>query len=276
MSAAMRRVWLLSLVVGCAAPRPDPARAALPAPATSPARPAPAQRAAKRASSITFTPRALPTDGVAAPSIEIDEPSFGDVLDPQFAASQAVRVRAEGAALAAPGAVLLVSLDGRHARPVAPEQKLTLADLLADQEELSPGAHLLYAVAVDGTGRALLRGAGAKSGLVVSGFYVGARSSDALNPSFPSLFCLAPAGTFYLKAGEPVPFQVLAVGAQPQRLPLRVVGPSGELETEVDAGRVYDLRGLAFGDSRISVGHEPGPRAECVVTVNPRREAGPP
>jgi hypothetical protein len=275
----MRSFWLFISVLGCAAPRPAPAPSSAPRASASVIAPPPPSSAATTACCvappIAFKSREAPASPSALPKLAFVEPAFGDTLEPRFALRHEVEVRVEGSELGeqGQGAGVVISLDGRHPRRLSSVRGLTLADLLADQDDLALGAHALLAVAVDAQGEALQGSTPEpRFGVAVSGFYVGPRSSDALNPALPSLFCLNPAGTVYVRRGESIPFQVLALNTPSEHLVARVRGPSREFQTEIDAGRPYDVSGLELGDTRISVGREPGPRAECVVTLNPLRE----
>ena len=145
-----------------------------------------------------------------------------------------------------------------------------LADLLPTGEALAEGSHVLLALAVAADGRVIrVPAATAVRPLSVVGFFVGPRTGDPANISSPQLFCLNPVGTHYLKPGAPLPFEVLAIGWEPQSLRLRVRASGIELDSSFEPSRSYAVHGVPVGDVVFSVGSAPGPRAECVATVNP-------
>jgi hypothetical protein len=205
------------------------------------------------------------------PHVEILQPSFGDTVEARFALKQPVRVRADAAWLTAEAEGVLVSLDGGRPRRVLADSAFTLGDLLPLQQALPEGAHVLLAVAVSADGRAIRVSKDApRQPLALVQFFVGPRKGDLPSPE-RALFCLSPVGTHYLKPEQAVPLEVLPFGWLPNTVSLRVRSGSGDFVGFIDPGRAYAVRGLPVGDVTFSVGAEPGPRAECVVTVN--REA---
>lgn len=269
----MRLLLLAVFALGCGAqprpaagtPIPEPLSANAAAP-VAPAQPAPSSAPPSK---IQITALDLAAPPAALPRFEVLQPSFGDTLEPRFAAKQPVRVRADASWLSADAEGIVVSLDGGRPRRVLSDSALTLGDLLAEGQRLAEGPHVLLLVAVMADGRALRVPEGSSvRPFTVVGFFVGARTGDPLGPASPQLFCLSPVGTHYSKPDGEVVFEVLAVGFRPERVRVQVRAQGAELDTSFDPSRSYSVRGLPVGDVRFFVGGAPGPRAECVATVN--------
>jgi hypothetical protein len=272
-SESMRSLFLAVFALGCGVqPRPAPGTVAQ-APALPSAVP-PVASSAKpsspvAASKIQLTPLDAPPLPAALPRFEVLQPSFGDTLDPRFAVKQPVRIRAEASVLSADAEGVVVSLDGGRPRRLLPDSALVLGDLLAEGQRLVEGPHALLVLAVAADGRALRVPEGsALRPLTVIGFFVGARSGDPPSPSTTQLFCQSPVGTHYLKPDGSLVFELLPLGVHSERVRLHVQASGAELDTVVDPNRSYSVRGLPVGDVRFSAGEAPGPRAECVATVN--------
>jgi len=268
----MRPVFLALFVLGCRAPSAPGGVGALPAREPPPAPRASAGGAASEiptAASIRLVPLAPPSLPAALPRLEVLEPAFGDTLDPRFALKHPVRLRVEGTPLGADAEGVVVSLDGGRPRRVLADRGLMLGDLLPAGAHLAEGPHVLLAVALTADGRALRAPASAASRPLSSvGFFVGRRTTEPASAASPNLFCLDPSGTYYLKPGAPLPFEVLATGWEPGALRLQIRANGAELETSFDPGQSYAVHGLPLGDVQFTVGRAPGPHAQCVATVN--------
>lgn len=274
----MRGLSLLVLAIGCAAPAQGPAPAP-PRAASLDAPPAPSAtvRVTPGVNSGNVTFRALPAlvPASRAPHIEIERPAFGDRIDPELADRTEIALRV----LDAPAAdvTILLSLDGKRPRRWVSDRKLTLRALYPEDQALAPGAHLLFATAIDGSGHALgLDGASPPRPLALVGFSIGASPAAGLASTLPSLFCLNPSGTLYLAPNAPALFQVLALGGDGRSgpVPVRVRGRGVDFTSELDLRKAYEVVGLPLGDVTLSIGRAPGPYAECVVTINPETAAG--
>jgi hypothetical protein len=272
-SESMRSLFLAVFALGCGA-QPRPATGTAAQVPTLPSAAPPVASSAKPASSVAaskiqLTPLDAPPLPAALPRFEVVEPSFGDTLDPRFAVKQPVRIRAEASVLSADAEGVVVSLDGGRPRRLLPDSALVLGDLLSEGQRLIEGPHALLVLAVAADGRALRVPEGrALRPLTVIGFFVGARTGDPLSPVTTRLFCQSPVGTHYLKPDGALVFEVLPVGVHSDRVRLHVQASGAELDTVVDPNRSYSVRGLPVGDVRFSVGEAPGPRAECLATIN--------
>jgi hypothetical protein len=212
---------------------------------------------------------APPSVPAALPRLEVLEPAFGDTLDPRLALNHPVRLRVEGTPLGADAEGVVVSLDGGRPRRVLAERSLVLGDLLPTGALLAEGPHVLLAVALTADGRALRAPANAASRPLASvGFFVGRRTTEPAGAALPNLFCLEPSGTYYLKPGAPLPFEVLATAWEPRALRLQIRANGAQLDTSFDPSQSYAVHGLPLGDVQFTVGKAPGPYAECVATVN--------
>jgi hypothetical protein len=234
--------------------------------------PAPPSASAASAGSIELEPLEPTPLPEPVPRIEFLEPAFGDVLDPELARRAEVRVRVDNVLLTPDAAGVVVSLDGRRPRRVLEDRVLSLADWIPEDEALALGQHVLFAVALDADGRAL-RGASARGARPLSElpFFVGAPQSKLAGVRYPELFCLSPTGTYYVKPEQPLVLDVLALSSSEAEVSLRVEGRGVRSELTFDPRHPQLLSGLPLGDVRLIVGMPPGPRAECVVTLNPER-----
>lgn len=269
----MRPVFLALFALGCGPPPAPGVVAAWPAREPAPASAGNAQQAATKPPPFTLVelePVSLPA---VLPRLEVLEPAFGDTLDPRFALRQRVRVRVEGTPLSADAEGVVVSLDGGRPRRVLADRELTLADLVLPGQTLAEGPHVLLAVALGPDGRVLRAPAPAPARpLSTVGFFVGPRTRDP-GAATRNLFCLGPTGTVYAKPGAPLTFEVLATGWEPEALRVSVRAQGAEADLSFDPRRSYAVHGLPLGDVHFVVGAAPGPRAECVVTVNAEPEA---
>ena len=274
-SESMRSLFLAVMALGCGVQsRPATgSAAAAPAPpsAVAPLAPSAAQPPSSAApSKIQLTPLDAPPLPAALPRFEVLQPSFGDTLDPRFATKQPVRIRADASVLTADAEGIVVSLDGGRPRRVLVDSSLVLGDLLAEGQRLAEGPHSLLVLAVAADGRVLrVPESTAARPLTLVGFFVGARTGDPPSLSTAQLFCQSPVGTHYLKPDGALVFELLSLGVRSDRVRLQVRAPGAELDTLVDPNRSYSVRGLPVGDVRFSAGDAPGPRTECVATVNP-------
>lgn len=273
----MRSVWVLVIVAGCggshgpqSAASAAVSRPSFAVPSSNAARAEPPRTLALRF--VRAEPPPLPTP---LPHVEVIEPGFGDGIERELARGSAVRLRTEGTALTWDREGVAVSLDGHRPRRWVAERALTLGDLLDEDEEVSVGPHLLLAYAVAADGRALRVSApSAPRPWSAVAFFVGPKASGALDTNVPALFCVNPVGTFYVAPNASVPFELIAVPAAASPVRVEVVNGGASFTTTLDPNHPYDVSGLPLGDTRFAVGSAPGPRAECVVTLNadtPRR-----
>lgn len=241
--------------------------------------PPPAKAVVERstlASSVRVEVAPLAPLASEVPLVEIARPSFGEVLEGVAVRSQEVRVRLELPASLPAGFSVWVVLDGQRPRVLPATGKLLLGELLPEDQELRGGQHVLFAIAVDAQGRVLRLPEGApRRGFALVEFFIGERRGELSPPSAPRLFCLSPSGTLYGPPTEPVLLELYAVGAsQAGSVPLLIEAGGESVATRVDASRSHSILGLPRGDVRLVAGVAPGPRAECIVTLNP--EASPP
>lgn len=268
-----RFLWLASACLALASCTSPAARPVAPAPrveGSAALPPAPSQL-------DTHGIRLEPLPDASAPSplplVEIVEPAFGDLLEAQLGRRTALKLRVENTALTADREGVLVALDGQRPRRWLGERPLVLGDLVPADADIAPGTHVLLAVAVGADGRSVRVEPPAKKPLSLVSFFVGARPKTDADATPASVFCLSPAGTFYTKPGDPLPFEVLAFGTRPTKVSVRTRSFSFELP--FDPARAYALHGLPQGDTWLSVGSAPQPTSECVLTSNPAPEARP-
>ena len=170
-----------------------------------------------------------------------------------------------------------MSLDGNPPRHFPSEGGLRLGDLPPENEPIREGTHLLLVALTDELGR-VLRGPGAAgpAPFSVVAFSVGV-GGEASAP--PSLFCLSPRGTYYGMPESGLRLELVTIdeagSASLVEAPkdvatarLRIQGRELDQVVEVDPGQPYAIRGLPFGDVRIT---DLASTAACVATLNPER-----
>lgn len=199
-------------------------------------------------------------------TVEIQAPVFAETLPELGLRKQEVRLAVSPSPLP-PERKLLVSFDGLRPRPVGPEP-LVLGDLIPEDRSVRPGVHSLLAVVVDEEGRAPV---GTAFALV--DFYVGRREGALPGPAFPRLFCLSPTGTTHGAASDRLLLQLFAIGGGEKVVPLEIQARAGSFSALIDPRLSYRVLGLPAGDVLVRAGGDQGAAAECVVTLNPEREA---
>jgi len=270
-------VSVLVIAVGCGAPRPKnaqgggsppaPSVASASAPASAPVEPL------QPASGIRVEAEARGAPPGPRPRLEILSPTFGEVL-PELAVHKH-EVRVQATPPLAPGWTLAASLDGLRPRAIEPAAPLVLGDLIAEDLPLTRGAHSLLLVVLDAAGNEVFGGAApAEQVFALVDFYVGARDRALPPPTAPRLFCLGPVGTFHGDTAESPLLELFAIGPHAAQVPLRIEAGSRVLDARVDPRARYRLLGLPAGDVRISAGSDGGPRAECLLTLNPEQKGG--
>lgn len=212
-------------------------------------------------------PAAAPALPLPTPRVEVLQPSFGEVVEAVGARRYEIRVDVTSFVLTERGQGAFVALDGGRPRRWPPDGRLRLGDLLPEDAELTPGAHVLFVGLADGDGRFLRgRAANGQAPFAVVDFFVGARAE--LPGSEPRLFCLSPVGTFYGPETHALRLELFPTG--PIASPTRVRFSGGSLEhtAELDPSRPYLVEGLPAGDVTISASAGPS-TASCVATLNP-------
>ncbi|HET9956224.1 MAG TPA: hypothetical protein VFQ61_17070 [Polyangiaceae bacterium] len=213
-----------------------------------------------------------PTSATLAPPdlrLEIVEPAFAERLDAALAPKSRVRIQVENWPLSADTAGVLVSLDGGRPRRVEASRALELGSLTPDGTVL-PGAHVLFAVAVDPQGRALRASPNQpRQPFSVVDFYVGRDPAALPEPRAPRVFCVSPQGTSYATASTEQLLDVYSIGTLSPRLPLHISYRGEHLATTIVALQPYVVRGLPWGDIEFSIDAGASAPAVCRVTVNP-------
>jgi hypothetical protein len=211
--------------------------------------------------------------------VEFLAPVFGETMAELGLRKQEVRLGVEPAPLPADRR-LLISFDGLRPRAVSGEV-ISLGELIPEDHAVRVGVHSLLAVVTDPEWRvAAICPATSRqqppncSAFAVIDFYVGARAGALPRPNDPRLLCLSPTGTYHGAASDRPLLQLFAVGPVERRVPLSIEARSGVFSAMIEPALPYRVLGLPAGDVTFRAGTPSGPRAECVVTLNPERREG--
>ena len=229
---------------------------------------------------VDAAPRAGAASSTAARvRIEFLAPVFGETLAELGLRKQEVRLGIEPAPLPADRR-LLVSFDGLRPRAVASDV-VSLGELIPEDHPVPVGIHSLLAVITDPEWRVSPDCSAASrqqpqncSAFAVTDFFVGRRLGALPRPNDPRLFCLSPTGTYHGAASERPLLQLFAVGHVERSFPLSIEAQSGVFVALIEPALPYRVLGLPAGDVTFRAGTASGPRAECVVTLNPERREG--
>jgi hypothetical protein len=211
--------------------------------------------------------------------VEFLAPVFGETLAELGLRKQEVRLGIEPAPLPADRR-LLVSFDGLRPRAVAGDV-ISLGELVPEDHAVRAGVHSLLAVVTDPEWRVapVCSPAGRQqpqncTAFAVTDFFVGGRKGALPGPNDPRLFCLSPTGTYHGAASDRPLLQLLAVGPVERSVPLSIEARFGVFAALIEPALPYRVLGLPAGDVTFRAGTASGPRAECVVTLNPERREG--
>jgi hypothetical protein len=211
--------------------------------------------------------------------VEFMAPVFGETLAELGLRKQEVRLGIEPAPLPADRR-LLISFDGLRPRAVTGDV-ISLGELIPEDHAVRAGVHSLLAVVTDPEWRVapICPVAGQQrpqncSAFAVTDFFVGARQGALPRPNDPRLFCLSPTGTYHGAASDRPLLQLFAVGGVERSVPLSIEARSGVFAALIEPALPYRVLGLPAGDVTFRAGAASGPRAECVVTLNPERREG--
>ena len=235
--------------------------------------------------------------------VEFLAPVFGETLAELGLRKQEVRLGIDPAPLPADRR-LLVSFDGLRPRAVTGDV-ISLGELIPEDHTVRAGVHSLLAVVTDNEWRvapscpaagrqqaqnccpaagrqqaqnccpaAGRQQAQSCSAFAVTDFFVGTRKGALPQPDEPRLFCLSPTGTYHGAAGDRPLLQLFAVGRVERSVPVSIEARSGEFAALIEPALPYRVLGLPAGDVTFRAGTATGPRAECVVTLNPERREG--
>ena len=234
--------------------------------------------------SVRLEVDSVPSAGAASSTavrarVEFLAPVFGETLAELGLRKQEVRLGIEPAPLSADRR-LLVSFDGLRPRAVTGDV-ISLGELIPEDHAVRAGVHSLLAVVTDPEWRVapICPAAGPEraqncSAFAVTDFFVGARKGALPRPNDPRLFCLSPTGTYHGAASDRPLLQLFAIGRAELRIPLSIEARSGVFATLIEPALPYRVLGLPAGDVTFRAGTATGPRAECVVTLNPERREG--
>lgn len=219
---------------------------------------------------VRLTEAAAPVLPSPAPRLEVLRPNFGELIALHDAGQYQIGLELSGFTPTVDGQGVLISLDGRRPRRWTPDTVLRLEDLIAEDESIEPGAHVLFGVLVDNEGSVFRSpGPSGPSPFFVLDFFVG--QPTALTVAKTSrIFCVGPVGTFYGDQGAALRLDLVAIGAPNASARLRIAAPpAADWFAEIDPHRPYLIAGLPLGDVRVFAELGTGSSASCESTINP-------
>jgi hypothetical protein len=237
-------------------------------PAASSSAPSAQSELAARARAVRLTPADAATTQLPTPRLELSRPTLGEIVEEPLARRYELRLEVQGFVLTRTGQGAIVSLDGKRPRRWPSEGALKLGDLVAENEPLAAGAHVLLVALVDAQGRVLR--APEKNGHPP--FFV-VDFSIAIPVRLPPtshgrVFCLSPFGTYYGDEGRAVRLELFSVGRVENPLALRIASHKLDFSAQVDPDRPYEVAGLPLGDVHVTSASG-RPELHCVATLNP-------
>jgi hypothetical protein len=220
------------------------------------------------ARAIRLTPADTAPTQLPMPRLALSRPTLGEIVEEPLARRYELRLDVRGFVLTRTGQGAIVSLDGKRPRRWPSEGALTLGDLVAENEPLAAGAHVLLVALVDAQGRVLrAREKDGHAPFFVVDFSIAIPVRQPPT-SQGRVFCLSPFGTYYGDEGRAVRLDLFPVGPIEKPLALRIAGRELDFTTRVDPDRSYEIAGLPLGDVHITSasGHA---ELDCVATLNP-------
>lgn len=238
-------------MVAASEPAPQPA-ATSPSSASPPVEPTPSPAEhAPPPELIALEPSFAPTQDL---NLEIKFPTLGQRIPSAKASKYKVRLQLDGAPR---GSRVEVRLDDNQPRVVDPSQPLVLSSLVDEDQELAPGEHLLFAVALGDTKQPLTPRPEWSRGPVTAVRF-GIDTSEVTPSSAPVARVLSPRGTFNGEASAASARIELSVSpalgrGSAQRAKLLIKGRGVLVERELSALTPFALKGLQSGDYRVEL-----------------------
>jgi len=260
-SALALSAVLAQASVACSGAKPSPVTAGEPAPRASAA---PASAATVSSEPTTPQPPAItPPELVALQpnfalsqdfNLEIKFPTLGQRIPSAKASKYKARLQLDGAPR---GTEVMLRLDDNQPRQIDPAKPIELSRLLDADQELGPGEHLLFAVALDQAKQPLSPRPEWSRGPVTAVRF-GIDTSEVTPSRAPVARVLSPRGTFNGQASAASAQIDLSVSpalgrGEAQRARLRVSGEGVLVERELSALVPFSLKGLRSGDYRVEL-----------------------